>query len=521
MVPVPFNALGNRSISVYSVDSEGTKSDPKTLNFIGHDCTGPHIDISSPFEDQIFEVPQLPKNIVVSGSITDPQSGVKLDSCRWELTSGTPDTPASSGSLILEPGGAFTIPIEVKEWDTYVLTVEAADNSTNRTIFPRNFALAPIYTPNTIEEVFSPQRYLQALLYFIEHHVIQTEQEQKPLNAAVLTNTFYQPFWKLSYTVSSVGDEPINRLRVPITVLKAYGAARPDNPLPESTSDIIYLQTAYTTLLTKIGTSYDELRLCRGTSEEDSLARRLGIGKDCLKQLLPLKFDEIGSDNGLSEKWLEETFGLAQISYPDPLHTAKGTASLFLKWQKAGSEAQWLAEDNGEKSPLMDPDNVDVNDLWSIDDEDQTSKSLHRMIDQRKQDIQQYENDISSQWPTAGSPKEGFNKALSSALPTLDLKALAAQDDDGQAIDAELQSLHLSRTAFVRLRRLQALADAGSLSVTEPQRRYRDSHPSEKGTSLSDVESGGTSNSGRPVAPILSVGYAAGPAPLAILRQRS
>src|SRR5262249_51791127 len=134
------------------------------------------------------------------------------------------------------------------------------------------------------EAAVSPIAYLADLLDYAVDHLKQPPPGTVPIDLQQMTEKFHQPFGDLLASCSE-SEKQVRQERIWIEVLRNYLAA---NLLPAagskqqtelSSAEKDYRFDAYTTLLTRIGTSYADIRLCR-TDEPASrtaLANRLDI----------------------------------------------------------------------------------------------------------------------------------------------------------------------------------------------------------------------------------------------------
>jgi len=186
----------------------------------------------------------------------------------------------------------------------------------------------------------SPLAYLADLLDYAAMHLRiyagENDHTGKAVSLEYLGENFHQPFGALPVSCEAL-DERVRQIRLCIEVLRSFLGARPlENERKEkrlANEEQRYRLAAYTTLLTKIGASYDELRLALGAEEEDrqTLADRLGLAVAHLDSLL-LEVE------ALSEPALEQLFGLADTAR-DPLSTGakRGDANEQLKrWKFDG-----------------------------------------------------------------------------------------------------------------------------------------------------------------------------------------
>jgi len=190
------------------------------------------------------------------------------------------------------------------------------------------------------EAAVSPLAYLADLLKYVTENI---KNSKAPITAANLADIFHQPF---DLPVScEAADTQIRQVRLCVEVLRRFLGARPladaaaETKLANAEKD--YRLAAYTTLLTKIGTNYAELRLSR-TSEpslRQSLADRLGID---LSHLNALFLDPNTVPETLTEAALEQLFGLVDTSR-DPFTPA--TTAELQTWRLEYLRTLWKAQD--------------------------------------------------------------------------------------------------------------------------------------------------------------------------------
>jgi Tc toxin complex TcA C-terminal TcB-binding domain len=167
------------------------------------------------------------------------------------------------------------------------------------------------------EAAVSPLAYLVDLLKFATENI---KRNDNPISIFELADSFHQRFDKLKASCEAV-DTPVRQTRLCIEVLRNYLGTRPlADATKEATLAIAekkYRLAAYTSLLTKFGTSFSEIRLARKSDPalRQSLADRLGIDFIHLKDLL---LDPDERLNILTEPALEILFGLVDTNR-DPL----------------------------------------------------------------------------------------------------------------------------------------------------------------------------------------------------------
>lgn len=168
------------------------------------------------------------------------------------------------------------------------------------------------------ESAVSPMAYLADLLdYAITHVKIKhgNPPQFQPITISYLLEEFHQPFDQLPVSCEEM-DKKVHQVRICIEVLRRFlGPSHLLPPLQQRR----YCTDAYQTLLFKVGTSYEELRLAR-TAEADArqaLADKLGID---LGSARPDHLDQLLLDpETITEGALQDRFGLVDTTKEDPL----------------------------------------------------------------------------------------------------------------------------------------------------------------------------------------------------------
>src|SRR5262249_28347730 len=101
------------------------------------------------------------------------------------------------------------------------------------------------------------------------------------IDMGVLTERFHQPFESLPASCDAV-EATLHQTRISIEVLRSYleeHAPSPARAAALAAATGAFVGDAYTSLLKRLGTSYDEIRLARTAADADrrALAERLGI----------------------------------------------------------------------------------------------------------------------------------------------------------------------------------------------------------------------------------------------------
>ncbi|MCB9102284.1 MAG: hypothetical protein H6632_22290 [Anaerolineales bacterium] len=186
------------------------------------------------------------------------------------------------------------------------------------------------------ETAVSPLAYLADLLDYALRHLADNGIPLKHI--AWLTEHLHQPFGELPASCEAM-DRKVRQVRLCIEVLRSKLSTSAEYPN--------YLLEAYTTLLTKVGTSYEEIRLARTAADEarQALAKRLGITLSTA--------DELGTlyhpPSELSEAILETLFGLADTIRDVLSEGAKlgDDQNQITRWHLDGAEWGWNTDSNG------------------------------------------------------------------------------------------------------------------------------------------------------------------------------
>lgn len=244
--------------------------------------------------------------------------------------------------------------------------------------------------------------------------------------------------------------------------------SRPDDVLPNSAADeSTYLKNAYEAILSQVGTSYTELRVIKAadTKKREALASRLGIRldpatPDRLEQLLP-------PDGGITEEWLEKTFGLRDTKR-DPATTLSELPKL-LQWQQEELKRRWDEEDhpplsNQEYTPIIDPDLIDFRDLK----EPFQGKPAYELFTKREKELSDTYTEIDQKRQSATPPIEAFDTVTKFVLgDSVDLPALVQRQKNGEQIASDLKALHLTVVAFQRMMHIRTMAEKDKVTKAE------------------------------------------------------
>lgn len=202
------------------------------------------------------------------------------------------------------------------------------------------------------ESGVSPLAYLSSLL---KYSVDNVENLGADIDIAFLENNFYQPFGKLSSDCDEV-ENKVCQIRVCIDVLRKYyeansGSMTSDALLLLRQNTKTYLIEVYNNILSKIGTSYEELD---GIADEkkEAVANRLGIDET---KLLLLKLDIVNadidtndSDLVAAENNLEKLFGLpSTVRNPLSKGYLENGSTDIVRWDITGEKWGYNTDDDG------------------------------------------------------------------------------------------------------------------------------------------------------------------------------
>jgi hypothetical protein len=220
------------------------------------------------------------------------------------------------------------------------------------------------------EAAVSPLAYLADLLNYAVSHVREAE---APITLTSLSSTFHQPFPDLPASCEEM-KKHIRQIRICIEVLRSYLSSRPiapDDPDPEHSirmttllqAEKRYREAVYPTLLNKIGTSYEEIRLARSLdrtpeNEEDretlkQLADRLRIdlGSERPGHIAKLFLDPFATatPDALTEEALERLVGLVDTTREPLSEGAKlfDTDGQLKRWNLSGVAWNQNTDPNG------------------------------------------------------------------------------------------------------------------------------------------------------------------------------
>ncbi len=211
----------------------------------------------------------------------------------------------------------------------------------------------------------SPRAYLADLMQYAITHL---RFDGVTLDLRFFKDRFHQPFSDLPSNCGAQNKE-VRQVRICIEVLRAALGARPlVPPAREATlkkAERQYLLDTYLQLLTKLGTSYSEIRLSRGATQDEQrqLANQIGVPASALASVL---LDPATTPAQLTEAALEKIFGLVDTTQP-PLRNIP--ASQFQTWRLSylrdiWKSLDWPSDGYAErKLAIIDPDLIGPDDF--------------------------------------------------------------------------------------------------------------------------------------------------------------
>jgi hypothetical protein len=479
IVELPFQ-LTPYTISVRAID--GAENKPTGLlqrTVITLDTTEPELIITEP-ENGVIDLPIadgaseviLPR---MEGTAKDVQSGV--ESVEWALGENPNENEYNSATLQYINNGKkwsvqnirITGPAGLKN-----IRVRCVSGAGIITVKNLNVAVSKLYPPKkpTVQEYFS------SLLDFIVRRVVKktNANPKTPLEVKDLTGAFYQPFQDLLSADEALQNQQAHQLRICIEVLRKHFdktvVLAPSSAVAQAqailqTAESKYRQRAYETLLSRIGTSYEEIRAARllDTPARRALAQRLGFDlplrsadpsghKDALEQFLlqPGQFTEAD---------LETLFGLVDTTR-DPLEKRDSNPTL-LDLQLQYLEGGWAKQDDDDARPIIDPDVIGAADLYSgVNPAYDFWQKRQAWV---KSQLAAFQQQLKQSQPKSATV---FDELVGSVLgPIRDLQALETQLGSGADIEPRLAEKQLSLPAFVRLMKLRQLTTVGALLDSE------------------------------------------------------
>ncbi|MGH7491837.1 MAG: Ig-like domain-containing protein [bacterium] len=497
---IPYNAgEGSHELRFWVSNRFGPGQRNRFRNVFYRDTTSPEIEIVSPKDGATVPL-GLPLDVY--GWAEDRQSGVAAIECSRDGVSIPP------AEMVTDPQNRHRVNwrFVITNLDPGVRTITMRFRDKKGHEKRRDITITATGAYKPEGDLASLRAYLEDLLKYAEDHV---KVGNAKLTKADLTNLFYQPFEQLIDIRNSsgvpLGSQPVNQLRAAIEVLRKYLVAAPnerpsstrqltalrkfsedrgDKPTdatpigpnlspaltlssPSAVTEAEYRLAAYQALLSRIGTSDEEIRLVRGADDgtRKALASRLGITLDPeLDQLEKLYLSAVT----ITEANLENLFGLADTTR-DPLTNLP--EPLLLRWRRNHLEELWRKPDEPADSqseaplPIIDPDLIGKDDIRPTD-KGNAALDIWQARTKWLADTFAALKQTSEGWRDA---LKGFDTIASETLgkPVDDLLKLDGQQRAGTDIEPELKKLHLTRQAFTRLLRVRKMAENQTVSDAE------------------------------------------------------
>lgn len=431
---------GTHSVTVVATDKAGNRTSKGFTTRLVNSLPIVKINNQSPDtatwtgEDMTYEV---------LGTASDAHSDV--DRVEWRVG----DAPYQ---LAENPNGDWStwralVPIPAP--GEYEISVRAMDQPGNLSSTATLFLEA---VPSFEREApLSLTAYLDDLLLFATLHVAADE-SGTAISRELLAETFHQPFDSLADPSSEeIATRPVHRVRLCIEILRHYLDSHGQSQPTEA--EFEYRQAAYHTLLSNLGTSYEEIRLARAADGDtrEALADRLGIGLD------PARPDQLDSlflqPDQISEDALEQLFGLPD-TVSDPLAPDAGDDFDLLIWRREHLRTLWSQQDLATRSspeaplPIIDPDLITVNDLKDPAE----GNPAFDLWDERRAWVAEKLDEIRADRESAAGTLQGFDEIVAPILgPVSELEDLAEDRENGIDIRSRLEAMLLDNQAFLYL----------------------------------------------------------------------
>lgn len=229
-----------------------------------------------------------------------------------------------------------------------------------------------------------------------------------------------------------------------------------------------YRQAAYEAILSRLSTSYDEIRLVHGATKEvrDALALRLGITLDPANDQLNKLY--LMPDKA-TETDLETLFGIPDTRR-DPLTNVP--AALLHQWQSEHLRNEWRKQDDetfsvpDAETPIIDPDCVRSENLRNP----QVGDTVYDLWTNRADWLNTKATAIRKKYDINVTSEKNLDVLFQFALNKKTLAMfdkLVERGKDGENIASDLVNWKLSMDAFKRLERLRALAATNAVTESE------------------------------------------------------
>jgi len=301
------------------------------------------------------------------------------------------------------------------------------------------------------ESAVSPLAYLSDLLDYAISHL---DNAGADIDFDFLMDNFHQPFATLPASCEQM-DARVCQVRICIEVLRSYMKVNPPTAGRQTILNQFeanYRLTAYTTILDKLGVSFEEIRLAR-TADTDSrtaLAERIGV---TLSAARPDYLDELFLDSSsgtITEAKLEQLFGFIDTTR-DPL--LAGLTLNLQTWKLEHLRNLWLQQDWPENPftvgdlPLIDPDVITDGNLRNP----QTGEAAFDLWQERRTWV----DNILAAFK-ADCEANDFEHILKQVLgdPLLDIATLYQNINNGVNLENTVNTIegfHLTTEGFRRL----------------------------------------------------------------------
>lgn len=231
-------------------------------------------------------------------------------------------------------------------------------------------------------------------------------------------------------------------------------------------AEVAYRQAAYEGLLSRVGTSYTEIRLARNADDaaRQTLANRLGVDfspslpeTERFYNLLRLEPDQITEAN------LQRLFGLPPTT-GDPLRESTPRDPDLLVWRRAHLRTLWRQQDEENNAgsddfPIIEPDLMDASDLANP----VAGNPAFELWKERRETLKGRVEALTAARKAADAPNvlssAVFDQIVSGVLgPVAELKDLANKRKQGQSIEADLKQKNLTLPALSYLLVIEQLA---------------------------------------------------------------
>ena len=441
---------------VVQLDDAGGQTGPfpvsRTMT-VRAEMTFPQVTIDA--FDRDVALRTLPYRLALTGTAADAQSGVGAVSV--SVDGGAPAlTQNVSGDW-----GRWAIDLDLPAGQ-HVLRVDASDGLGNTGSAQDSIVVEALPEPTPHEQAFAATAYLKALLANASRYLRLDAGTSGP-SVADLAARLGQPLDRLTQAAEfSHAVTEVSQARVAVEVLR--GQLQPPAP---AGLDQRHRAHAYEVLLRELGTSGDELRLARvaGPADRQALAARLGLE---LSDSRPDRLDAITLDpDTITDTELERLFGYKSTTPADPL--APPPAAALGLWRTDALRSAWRRADEGDRDgttgavPIIDPDVLPRDHLLGSDGTD----IAHQIWGGRRAAVDADLTAVTTRLGSAFGDQPGYDAALAELGLDVNLVAVAAQEQAGVDVTAQLAAADLDPAAYRFLLRVRALLAAGPVSAGE------------------------------------------------------